>query len=66
MNYLNELLAHLNSIKPQFHVIVLSKTWLNFEKDWLDIEGYKAFHSIRRTKRGGGITVLSEIIFLLN
>ena len=60
---LNELLAHLNSIKPKFHLIVLSETWLNFKEDWLDIEGYKAFHSIRRSKRGGGITVLSNINF---
>ena len=58
--HFNELLARLNSINIKFHVIVLSETWLKFEEDWFDIKGYKAFHSIRRTKRGGSITVLSD------
>ena len=31
--HLNELLAHLYSIKPKFHVMVRSETWLNFEED---------------------------------
>ena len=54
------LMVHSSTI---LNTLVLSETWLNFEEDWLDIEGYKAFHSIRRTKRGSGIAVLSDINF---
>ena len=64
--HLDELLAYFNAIKPKFHVIVLSETWLNFEEDWLDIEGYKAIHSIRKLKKAEVLQFFPTSIFLLS
>ena len=59
--FFNELLSYLNSSKPKFHEIILSETWLNLEEEWIEIEDYQAFHSIRKHKKGGGVTVLCDI-----
>ena len=57
---LDELLIVLNKFKVYFPVIVLSETWLNSEADWQEVPGYRAFHSIRATKKGGGVTILVD------
>ena len=62
----NELLATLNSIKPKFHVIILSESWLNFEEEWIDIEDYQAFHSIRKHKMVEGSQFFVIFLSLLN
>lgn len=56
---LNKFLVYLSSMKVNFHALILTETWLKAESDWLDIQGYKAFHCTRENrKNGGGITTL--------
>jgi len=38
--------------------IVLSETWLKDEIKFIQIPGYNAYHSTRKNKGGGGVTVL--------
>ena len=39
-------------------MIELTETWVTAESDWLNILGYRAFHSIRRARAGKGVTIL--------
>jgi len=39
---------------------VLTETWLNSENDWINTQGYRAFHCVREGRRGGGVTILVE------
>jgi len=55
---LDEFLLCLTNFKTKFSVIVLTETWLSSSSDWLDIPGYLAFHSIRESKAGGGVSIL--------
>ena len=57
---LDEFLGYLNRINKDFHVIVLTETFLKCESDWIDIPGFNAFHSIRTKKDGGGCTILVD------
>ena len=57
---LDEFLGYLNRINKDFHVIVLTETFLKCESDWIDIPGFNAFHSIRTIKDGGGCTILVD------
>ena len=60
--YRDELLVYLNSMKVNFSVLILSETWLNSEDTWLDIPGFKAYHSIRDgNKKGGGVSILIDV-----
>lgn len=55
---MNEFLIYMKSLKTEFHVVILTETWLNCSSDWLDVPGFNAYHSIRHNRRGGGVTVL--------
>ena len=55
---LDEFLCMLDSMPLPFPKVVLTETWLNSEEDWVNVPGYVAFHSIRKDRRGGGVTVL--------
>jgi len=57
-NY-DEFLTFLQNIKHKFDVICLTESWLTDENCHLyQIDGYNAFHCLRRNgKRGGGISV---------
>lgn len=52
------LLLFLDSLKVDFHVIVLSETWLNDPSEMLPVDGYKSYHSVRTDRKGGGVSVL--------
>ena len=54
----DELMIFLHSLKTSFHVIVLTETWLNDPAEFLDVAGFRAYHSVRTGKRGGGVSVL--------
>ena len=54
----NEFAIFINQTGVEFPVIVLTETWLTAESDWLNILGYRAFHSIRGARAGGGVTIL--------
>ena len=48
---LDELILHLRSLPMEFHVLVLTETWLKGPGDWLDVPGYTAYHSVRTDRR---------------
>ena len=54
----DEFAIFINQTGVEFPVIVLTETWLTAESDWLNILGYRAFHSIRGARAGGGVTIL--------
>jgi exonuclease III len=58
--HLDETLLLLDSLSAKFTVIVLTETWLSSEHDWIELPGYTSFHSVRRDKTGGGVTVLVD------
>ena len=58
-NY-SELAVYLDLLKSKFHVLVLTETWFCSD-GLLDNEGYKAYHSVRSDRVGGGVSV-----FVLN
>lgn len=55
---LDEFVIFLQSTCVEFHVIILSETWLGNSSEFPDVDGYLAFHSVRQGKAGGGISVL--------
>ena len=55
---LDKFLCMLDSMPLPFPIVVLTETWLNSEEDWVNVPGYVAYHSIRKDRRGGGVTVL--------
>lgn len=55
---LDELLILLDSLKTEFQVIVLSETWLNDPSEFITLDGYKDYHSVRSNGRGGGVSIL--------
>jgi exonuclease III len=55
---LDEILVYLHSLKVNFSVIVLTETWMTSPDEWVPVAGYKAFHSIRSDRVGGGVTIL--------
>ena len=58
--HLDETLLMLDSLSAKFSVIVFTETWLNDEADSIDIPGYTSYHSVRRNKNGGGVTILVD------
>ena len=54
----DEFPIFINQTGVEFPVIVLTETWLTAESDWLNILGYRAFHSIRGARALGGVTIL--------
>lgn len=56
----DEFLLFLSSLKTKFSIIVLTETWLNHGREWVDIAGYRSYHSVREGKRGGGVTILVD------
>jgi endonuclease/exonuclease/phosphatase family metal-dependent hydrolase len=50
----------LASLKTFFHIIVLSETWLGDPSHWVPLNGYKAYHSVRYSRKGGGVTILVD------
>ena len=55
---MDELTLFLCSLKVEFHIIVLTETWLCDQSEFLDVAGYTAYHTVRTDRRGGGVTVL--------
>lgn len=55
---IDETLVFLNSLRYEFSVIVLTETWLLSESDYINVDGYVPFHSVRGDRRGGGVTIL--------
>ena len=47
----DELRTLLQRLCVEFAVIILSETWLNEGKVWLDIPGYDAYHAKREHRR---------------
>ena len=44
---LDEFLILLYRLGVEFHIIILTETWLNSEQDWNEMPGYTAYHSIK-------------------
>ena len=57
---LDEFLGDLKTVSKDFHVIVLTETYLKSENDWTDIPGFNAFHLIRTKKIVGGCTIVFD------
>lgn len=55
---LDELLLFLELLHVEFHVLVITETWLNKSGEFPEIAGYKSCHSIRENRIGGGVSVL--------
>ena len=54
----DEFIMFLNQTGLQYSVIVLTETWLTEDSSWQEVLGFKSYHSIRRGKAGGGVTIL--------
>ena len=54
---LDEFFGALKTMNKDFHVIVLTETYLKSENDWIDIPGFSAIHLIRTRKIGGSCTI---------
>ena len=56
----DKLTAFMNSLTVEPKVIVLSETWLTeINKDFCNLDGYSAFHTIRGGgRRSGGVSIL--------
>jgi hypothetical protein len=55
---MDEFILFISGIEVELSVIVLTETWLNNECEFINIPGYRAFHSIRAGGRGGGVSIL--------
>ena len=54
----NELIALLGSLSEKPDVVILNETWLcEKDLDVANIEGYTSSHCLRRTGRGGGVSI---------
>lgn len=56
----DEFLLSLSSLTVHFAVVVLTETWLDDSAEWQDVAGYNAFHAVRSSRTGGGVTVLVD------
>ena len=54
----DEFVMFLNQTGLQYSVIVLTETWLTEDSSWQEMLGFKSYHSIRRGKAGGRVTIL--------
>lgn len=54
----DELFTFLKSLAVEFHVILLTETWLDDASEFFNVPGYTAYHSVRSERRGGGVSVL--------
>jgi len=52
----DELLLFMNGLDVCIDVVILSETWFN-EDNCYDIPGYKSYHSYRKDRGGGGISI---------
>ena len=59
-NKLDELLVYLKSLAVKFHVLVLTESWLTDTDLSLNVPGYTAYHSFRKNRKGGGVSVLVD------
>ena len=57
---LDEFLGALKTMNKDFHVIVLTETYLKSEHDWIDVPGFNAFHLTRTRTVGGGCTIMVD------
>ena len=58
---IDRFMADLGVMGVHWSVIVLTETWLDSESDFNHIPGYRAYHSVRKNKKGGGVTVLVDL-----
>ena len=52
--------AYLSNIKFEFNFIGLSETWLKEDHDIHSIPGYASVNNIRKTRQGGGVSLLIQ------
>ena len=57
---IDEFKIFMSSSAIKFSIIALTETWLNDGDEFLNYDGYDAFHSIRDKRRGGGVTLLVD------
>ena len=60
---LDEFLLNFTKFKEKLHVIVLTKTHLKSEDDFLEVPGYYYFHGIRTRKKAGSVCLLLDMSF---
>ena len=51
----SSLITLINSIKHQFSLIGISKTWLRQDEHNMHIDGYNFVHNYRTNRSGGGV-----------
>ena len=57
-NKLDELEVLLASLNETVDVIVLTETFLSkTDTQYINLNGYKAFHSVRESRTGGGVSI---------
>ena len=56
----DELTGYLDSLKIKFSVIIITETWLDSCSLHYNLPGYKAFHTIRHSGRGGGVSIFID------
>ena len=54
----DEFVIFLNQANLNFSVIILTEIWMACESQWQEVLGYKAYHSFRENKAGGGVMIL--------
>lgn len=60
-NKLNDLEFVLSQFKYKIHIIVITETWLKADENkFYNLVGYNAFHSNRKQKIGGGVTIFTS------
>ena len=56
LSNLNSLLLSIANL--DISVLVLTEVWMDNLNDWTEIPGFKAYHTIRENRKGGGVTIL--------
>lgn len=56
----DELMLFLTSLDREIDMIILSETWFS-EHNFHDIHGYKSYHSYRKDRNGGGVSVFVSV-----
>ena len=56
---IDELLLYLRKLDASFPFMLFSETWLANESDFIEIPGYKAYHSVRG-RPSGGVSILVD------
>ena len=55
----DELQVYLNNLDVKFPIIFLSETWLASESEFINYQGYTAYHSVRG-RASGGVSILVD------